>query len=170
MNEGAILAAMQAAYVTNKAAFSSLDWKPSQPQAHILKLPIVCGGDDAEVMSVSIFGTAYVREPEQHVSFQMCMDVRGSDYRIARIDWRPRQPHTNRYGPTRGLTVYTSIHDFSENASLGLRQMQAENLPIAKPIDPEPPDFAALLLYVRDTFKLDNACDIPIPPWSPDLF
>lgn len=170
MNEDEILAALKEAYEAEKTAISTLDWKLVQPHQQILKLPIACSGSSASVMGVSIFGTAYVQEPERHVSFQLCIDYRGIDYRIARIDWRPRQPHTNRYGPTKGLKAYTSIHDFSENAALGLRKMQDDNLPIVKPIDPEPEDFAALLVYVRDTFHLDNACDIPIPPWSRGLF
>lgn len=167
----AILERMQAAYEADKQALSPLDWKPDHQRERILRMPIVCDCSPADVIGVSIIGTAWKDDPEERVSFQLCIDVRGTDFRIARVDWRPRQPHTNRHGPPglRGLTVDTSIHDYPENAALGLSKMQAGNLPIVKPIEPEPDDFKGLLHYLRDTFRLKNALDIPVPPWSKPL-
>lgn len=169
MKEEVILAALEAGYRAPKRILGALDWKVDANQSRILRIPLACDCGSPDITGLSIIGTAYVAEPNQRVTFQMCMDLRGTDYRIARIDWRPRQPHTNRYGPTRGLTLYTSIHDFLENAALGVRIMQTENLPIVKPIEPEPPDFPALATYLRDTFRLDNAQNMPVPPWSPLL-
>ncbi|MEF2553655.1 hypothetical protein VQ042_20260 [Aurantimonas sp. A2-1-M11] len=137
-----------------------------------MRIPVSCDCDEPELIGVSIEGTAWADEPEMRVSFQLKIDVGGTDYRIARLDWRPRQPHVNKLGPPelRGRACMASIHDFPENAALGLEEMQLKNLPVAKPIDPEPSDFDALLRQLRDTFRLDNAIEIPVPPWSPQLF
>ena len=169
MKESSIVSALEAAYLSPKLALPPLDWKPDRNQPRILRIPIARQCSDADVIGVSIIGTAWLNEPDGRVTFQMCVDIQGIDYRVARVDWRPRQPHTNRFGPTKGLTAMTSIHDFPENMELGLKIMQSQNLPIVKPIAPEPRDFSALCIYVRDTFRLDNAEQIPVPPWSQPL-
>ncbi|WLR92966.1 hypothetical protein [Shinella zoogloeoides] len=171
-NETRVLQLMQAAYEANKVALPPIGWKQDRQRERILRVPIVCDcGQPSGLTGVSIIGTAWTDEPDARVTFQLAIDIDGTDFRIARIDWRPRQPHTNKIGPPglRGLTAYTSVHDFPENADLGLETMQKNNLPIVKKIDPEPPDFNELLSYVRVTFKLDNASEIPVPPWSLQL-
>lgn len=52
------------------------------------------------------------------------------------------------------------------STAIGLERMQRDNLPVVKEIDPEPADLVALLLYLRDTFQLANATEIPAPPWA----
>jgi hypothetical protein len=142
--EAAILAALEAVYRADKQAIGSLDWKGDRAHPRILRIPLACDCG-ASISGASIIGTAYRDEPNRRVSFQLCADVDGKDYRIARIDWKPNVPHTNRYGENRGLSLYTSVHDFPENAALGLEIMQTQNLPIVCAIDPEPDDFTALL-------------------------
>ncbi|MBB4004446.1 hypothetical protein [Aurantimonas endophytica] len=170
-DEESILASLATAYEAPKIALPPIDWKVDRQNARYLRVPIVCDCAPVDLLGVSIVGTAWTDEPDERVTFQLIMDVNGTNYRIARIDWRPRQPHTNRVGPAEllGLMAMTSIHDFPENAALGLEAMQAGNLPVVKPIDPEPDSFNALLQYLRDTFQLDNAMDIPAPPWAPQL-
>ncbi|WP_438750006.1 hypothetical protein [Pararhizobium sp. O133] len=170
-NELRILELMRAAYDSQKMALPPIGWKQDRQRDRILRVPIACDCGTVNLTGVSIIGTAWTDEPDERVTFQLAMDVDGTDFRIARIDWRPRQPHTNKLGPPelRGVTAYTSIHDFPENAALGIEEMQKHNLPIIKKIDPEPPNFNELLAYVRDTFKLNNALDIPVPPWSQEL-
>lgn len=155
-----------------KRALLPLDWRPDSQRPRYLRIPVACDCEEPDLVGVSIEGTAWADEPEMRVSFQLKIDVGGTDYRIARIDWRPRQPHVNKFGPPelRARAFMTSIHDYPENAALGLEEMQLKNLAVAKPIDPEPRDFNALLRYIRDTFKLDNALEILLPPWSPQLF
>lgn len=166
-----ILALMRLAYDAPKEALGALDWKADKQRERILRIPIACDCHPANVTGVSIIGSAWADEPDQRVTFQLLVDADGTEYRIARIDWRPRQPHTNKYGPDdlRGLTVETSIHDFPENSALGLEMMQSKNLPIAKPIEPGPQNFNELLDYLRGMFQLRNALDIPEPPWAPQL-
>lgn len=170
-HEARILELMRLAYDAEKNALPPIDWKHDRHRESILRVPIVCDCGRANLTGVSIIGTAWTDEPDARVTFQLSIDIDGSDFRIARIDWRPRQPHTNRVGPLplRGLTAYTSIHDFPENADLGLENMQAKSLPVVKKIDPEPPNFNELLDYLRVTFKLENASKIPVPPWSQQL-
>lgn len=169
--EEEILAIMRLAYESPKQAIGALGWVPDKQRETILRIPLACDCHPANVTGVSIMGTAWTDEPDERVTFQLLVDIEGKDHRIARIDWRPRAAHTNRFGPDelRGLTLFTSIHDFPENAALGLSEMQTRNLPVVKPIDPEPENFNGLLVYVRDTFLLGNALDIPEPPWSPPL-
>ena len=170
-DEAAVLAALEQAYGAPKEAMPPLDWKADLQNARYLRVPIVCDCGQVSLIGVSIVGTAWTDEPDERVTFQLIMDINGANYRIARIDWRPRQPHTNRLGPPelRGISALTSIHDFPENAALGLELMQTGNLPVVKPIEPEPEDFNGLLHYLRDTFHLANATDIPAPPWAPQL-
>lgn len=171
-SEAQVLELLQEAYDADKVALPPIDWKQDRQRSRILRVPIVCDcRSSSNLTGVSIIGTAWTDEPDARVTFQLTMDVDGNDFRIARIDWRPRQPHTNKIGPPglRGLTAYTSIHDFPENAALGIEEMQKNNLPIVKKIDPEPPNFNELLAYLRVTFKLDNASEIPVPPWSLQL-
>jgi len=47
--------------------------------------------------------------------------------------------------------------------------MQTGNLPVVKKIDPEPADFNELLAYLSVTFGVENASEIPVPPWSQQL-
>lgn len=165
LSEAAILAALEEVYRADKVARGSFDWKGDRQHSRILRIPLACDcGPD--IMGASIIGTAYRDEPNRRVSFQLCADVDGQDYRVARIDWKPNAPHTNRYGESKGLTLYTSVHDFQENAALGLGTMQTQNLPIVCAIDPEPEDFPALLGCLRDKFKVVNAQDVPVPQWS----
>lgn len=169
-DEQLILNIMQAAYEAPKTALGPLGWRPDRQKARYLRMPIACDcGFD--ITGVSITVTAWADEPDERIAFQLHIDIDGNDYRIARVDWRPRQPHTNKLGPPdlRGTSPYTSIHDFPENASLGLDVMQSKNLPVAKPIDPEPPDFYKLMLYIGDTLKIQNTGEIPEPPWAPVL-
>ncbi len=169
--EEEILNLMQLAYSSPKEAIGALNWRADRQREQIVRIPIVCDCYPADITGVSIVGMAWTEEPDERVTFQLLIDVEGRDYRIARIDWRPRQEHTNKFGPNelRGRTFLTSIHDYPENADLGLDHMQSFNLPVVKPIDPEPPNFNELLRYLRDTFHLRNALDIPVPPWSPRL-
>lgn len=170
-NEARILGLMQTAYESDKIALPPIDWKQDRQRERILRVPIVCDCRSQDITGVSIIGTAWSDEPDNRVTFQLTIDIDGTDFRIARIDWKPRQPHTNRVGPPalRGLTAYTSIHDFPENADLGIETMQKNNLPIIKKIDPEPHNFNELLSYLRVTFRLENASEIPVPPWSQQL-
>jgi len=166
-----ILNLLKLAYESPKVALRPIDWRQDRQRERLLRVPIVCDCGSANLSGVAIIGTAWTDEPDARVTFQLTMDVDGKDFRIARIDWRPRQPHTNRVGPPtlRGLTAYTSIHDFPENADLGLEAMQTGNLPVVKKIDPEPADFNELLAYLSVTFGVENASEIPVPPWSQQL-
>ncbi|NKM69197.1 hypothetical protein [Rhizobium laguerreae] len=170
-NEARVLELMRSAYEAPKKAMPPIDWKQDRQRERILRVPIVCDCGPLDLTGVSIIGTAWTDEPDTRVTFQLTIDIDGTDYRIARIDWRPRQPHTNKVGPPalRGLTAWTSIHDFPENAELGVETMQKNNLPIVKKIDPEPPNFNELLAYLHVTFRLENASGIPVPPWSQQL-
>lgn len=163
---------MRSAYDARKFALAPLGWINDRRRPAYLRIPIICDcPDEPELIGISLEGTAWVDRPDRHVGFQLKIDIGGKDYRIARVDWRPRSPHTNKLGPLhlRGKTVETSIHDFAENAALGLELMLSLNLPIAKPIEPEPADFNELLHYIRGNLRLENASDIPTPPWSQQL-
>jgi hypothetical protein len=123
LSEARVLDAMRQAYEAPKTAIPPIDWKQDRQRARYLRVPIVCDCGPNEPIGVSILGTAWTDEPDARVTFQLAIDLNGTDYRIARVDWRPRQPHTNKVGPPglRGITAYTSIHDYLENAALGVR-------------------------------------------------
>ena len=79
--------------------------------------------------------------------------------------------HSNRCGPRslRGIISETGIHEFEHNAALGLRRMQAENLPLCIPVDDVPHDFDAFIRYVCQSLKIAPLDQILSPPWSPSL-
>lgn len=171
MGEDAILERLRAILNTPKAAIGELGWTADKQHANVIRCPIVCQCADPQLTGVELRGTSFIDRPNEHVGFQLLADIRGETYRITRVDWRPRAPHTNKKGTSdiKGTTVWTSIHHFERNAALGLSVMQNNNLPIALPIEPEPDDFEALLRYIGDTLSLTNAHEIPVPRWSKSL-
>jgi hypothetical protein len=107
--------------------------------------------------------------PEKDLSFTISKTYLGVQHNLVRIDWRPKRPHTPRLGPTElRATIHGSQwHPFEGNAQLGLSALRAgSNLPYAVPLEPEPSSFNDLLAEVAKKLLIENAADIPPPPWN----
>lgn len=114
--------------------------------------------------------------PDRQVTFQLEAALRGgrTHVPVARVDWRPAHAHTNRnIGPEayRLMTLEGSHHHpFDANWPLGIERMVSEHLPVAEPLERDPPDFGSLLLRVGQLFKIQGMKEIPAPEWEPELF
>jgi hypothetical protein len=95
------------------------------------------------------------------------------DFAIDRIDWRPWHTHENKWrGPSefRGVKITgTHRHSFDLNWFPSEARLLTSNLPIAVPLTDDIPDFAALLAFVAQEFRIADAGVIGVPPWERDL-
>lgn len=123
-----------------------------------------------------LFGPAVSPPPDRNVTLGLSWDDptgRGSSF--DRLDWRPLDAHTNRgLGPPRhrlAVIEGSHHHPLAENAVLpmGLLRTIAENLPVALPINPDPPDWPAFLAVAEQRWNLHGLRSAPLPPWQYDL-
>lgn len=155
----------------NKQLAAAAKWTVADERG-ATRLTVALECNDPDLTGIELCLRTNANTPDRDVSATLVVSLADHDWRIERIDWRPRQPHTNRGGPAElmGLTVDTSIHPFEENITCGLAEMQAKNLKLAIPLTPEPKTFDELLDIVRARFHIVDKPSIPDPPWSPNLF
>lgn len=126
---------------------------------------------------VTLSGGAYVRFPDQHVTFEIAVrDYDGTRrIRLARVDWRDRKGgHSNPRGCAgtwSGRRVpETHHHAFDLNFVAAEGRMRRGKLPCAEPV-PEPlTSFEALRTFVGRCFNINNMDVVPPPPWEYHLF
>ncbi|WP_455957296.1 hypothetical protein [Methylorubrum aminovorans] len=164
----AILSRMRQAFVEPKRLVLPQAWQTGG-RSDKLVLTALC---QCSLVGVQLHGRAHAHRPDEDLTFQLCIDEPDETWPIARIDWRPISPHTNRMpDPFRGTTVWESgFHPFEENAVHGLTTMKARNLPVCRPLLSEPTSYADALRAVSVTLNILNATALPTPPWSPRLF
>ncbi|WP_342151105.1 hypothetical protein [Methylorubrum sp. SB2] len=167
-DDAAILARIRQALAEPKRLLLPVAWRTGQ-RPDKLVLAALC---QSRTIGVQLHGRAHPHRPDEDVSFQLCLDEPDETWPVARIDWRPVSPHTNRMPDAfRGTTVWDSgLHPFEENAVHGLTAMKAKNLPVCRPLLPEPASYADALAAVSATLNIVNANALPVPPWSPRLF
>jgi hypothetical protein len=92
-----------------------------------------------------------------------------------RLDWRPLQPHRNRRLPDARLAFLeisgSHRHPLVENAAhpAGLHASLDLNLPVAVPLDQDPPDWPGLAALAGRLWSILGLDDAPAPPWQSDL-
>ena len=165
-----ILNALRKAAKAEKRIIAAAGWKQGQRERE-LKLSIALQTPKDLIAGLELRGNAILNQLDKNVTFQVTLDIRGQIFRLERIDWRPQNPHVNRFGPPglRGLSVESAYHSFDLNSTLDLETIVRGNLPIAKPLNPEPNDFNELLISLREYLSIMNAEEIMEPPWSPTL-
>ena len=164
--EDAILAEMRAAVESQKIGREPAGWVTDGRQLRMI-IPL-----DIPALTIGTANLALraVRAaPDRDISATLVVTYKGRDFHAWRYDWLPPHPHVNLRGPPhlRGLTVETGIHDFAENAVLGLRRMHAENLPICVPVPYVPHDFDAFVREVCNILWIVPTEQVLPPPWSP---
>ena len=92
---------------------------------------------------------------------------------LARIDWKRFHSHNN-HGRGPEEWRYREFddshhHPFALNWLVAEQRMLAGNLPIAHPLAADPADYAALLEFVGQEFRIDNMVEAPVPSWEPIL-
>lgn len=109
--------------------------------------------------------------PDQAVCVLLLHAKPKEKYRpIWRIEWRPISPHTN---PNKGPQHLRMIqiqgshhHPFELNLNKTTGTVRAGNLPIAAPIEPDPPDFSSLLAFAGVELRIMNMGAVSAPPWE----
>ena len=171
MDEAEILEEMRLAVETDKLSGEPVGWtENSGPDQLRMSLPLDVQAETKATVRLELRATR--RSPDRDVSATLVVTCAGRDFRAWRMDWRPLHTHTNRLGSrqVKGLTVRTGVHDFAQNARLGLERMQTLDLPICLPHEPEPHDFDAFVRCVFDLLRISPAEPLLGPPWSPTLF
>jgi hypothetical protein len=115
---------------------------------------------------------AMLRQPDRHVVMQLehlpPTDKGGA---ICRIEWRPFSGHNNKgNGPAnlRFKDILTShLHPFDLNWRECEKSVRRGQLPIALPLDPDPPNYREFLALVGIEFRIENIQCVVIPPWQP---
>lgn len=161
----AILARMRQVLAEPKMVTGTPTWRQGNRPRKLVLVAFAEG----PTLNAELHVSAVVDLPSEDMSFQLCLAEPADTFPIARFDWRPPRAHINRVGPHRGLTSFTGLHPFEENAALGLSAMVANNLPVSLPVAPEPANFEQAVAYVCATFNLAFRNELPTPPWSPSL-
>jgi hypothetical protein len=95
---------------------------------------------------------------------------------VARIEWRPLNPHSNKgLGPKHLRHVIqdgSHHHRFDLNWQRSQESVLRGELLIAVPLTeegPEPQNFRALLAVVGKAFRIRNIQLVTPPPWQPTM-
>jgi hypothetical protein len=134
-----------------------------------------------EIEGVTIAGlrlraTAIKNRPDASVTFQLeYQRPKFPGSALSRVEWRPAGgAHNNRgLGPPEHRNKFitgTHYHPFDLNWQDAASQVGRGNLPIAIPLVPEPEDFAVLVAFVAQEFRIPNANIVSEPPWEADFF
>jgi hypothetical protein len=86
------------------------------------------------------------------------------------IDWRPTSGHNNK-GKGQPEYRFKNIigshhHPFELNWNERTSSLRVGNLPIAVPLEDDPPDFHSLLAFAGEAFKITNLGTVRPPPWE----
>jgi hypothetical protein len=152
----------------------------SFPDKNSNKLELIVSLEIENVVQEALIlrGTAIEQYPEKNVTFQLEYDPPVEKRTpFHRLDWRPLRPHSNHgQGPSHLKFVLqedTHLHDFFENRAIADSAFDPfdprNNLPVAFPIQPEPPTFNDMLAVLCDHFNIINGNRIPKPAWQPRL-
>jgi hypothetical protein len=140
---------------------------------------LVCASpfDDASgitLQGLQLRGKTKAATPDRNVSFLIVHEtLQLRPKPVARIDWKPFHEHNNKGNgpPELRFKVISGSHHhrFQENWDSVTATVIGKNLPVAVPIDPDPPDFSALLALLKKEFRILNAESIDVPPWEAAL-
>jgi hypothetical protein len=147
-------------------------WAPGPNGTLNMLLPLDIDG--VTVQGLYLRCRARVDLPDEDVFFQLEYPFPGRrDAALARIEWRPLKGHYNSANAPGGLKLLkiagSHHHSFALNWFAPEERMRAANLPIAEPIDPDPPDLSALLEFVSKSFRISDLDLISVPPWEKGL-
>jgi len=158
-----------------KALASTPKWQVHEDQ---FRLAVALDIDGVTQMGLKLLGRCSRDYPDQNVTFQI--EYLFKSFRsapVARIDWRPLSPHTNRnVGPAEWRLVRVDgshIHPFQENydwmVSDSVPLADYMKLPIAVPLAPDLDSVTSLVTVVGRWFNIEGVEAIPVPPWEPRL-
>lgn len=128
--------------------------------------------DGVTVEALTLRGRARKSLADREVIFQLeYHHARIIGGAVARIEWRPLNPHSNKgHGPKDLQHVIQSgshHHCFDLNWKESQEACLRGDLPIALPIADDPKNFRALLAVVGKEFRIKNIQTVTAPPWEP---
>lgn len=141
-----------------------------------LELTAALSVNSIVIEGLEIRAKAFSTRPERGVCFNLqYFPGHSACTQLCRVEWNPLRPHTNSLnGPDNlaGLFIEGShIHEFADNWIGSEGVMRIKNLPMAKPINPNPGDFGQLLDFLTTSLKIANMHVIEQPSWRVgDLF
>lgn len=122
---------------------------------------------------ITLFGRATGTLPDRKVTIGLrWQDEAGRGGNFDRLEWKPIKAHTNRPNAPAHLRLRviegSHRHPLALNGALAIGLMRAirENLPVAEPLDVEPPDWPALLAVGSLCWRIKGLVHVPPPPWQ----
>lgn len=156
-----------------KTLSGPVDWVPDHSN---LRFAIALDIDGITEAGMLLHGRARFFPPERDITLGLSWkDPSGQGGNFERLDWRPIHAHNNKgLGPTEHRFILIEgihRHCLAANAALamGMRRAMAERLPVAMPVEPDPPDWSSLLALAAHFWNLQGIVHISPPPWQYDL-
>jgi hypothetical protein len=163
---------LEAMWNSTKELAIAPDWK-RRAQDEFVRLVCPLDVDGITVQGLQFTGSAHIYSPERSVTFQIeyhppLRTQRGGP--IARVEWRPRSPHSNKgVGPLqyRFLTqAGCHYHPFDLNWAHSQSEVRKGNLPIATPIESGLASLQEALAFTEKMFRIETLKGVPVPPWT----
>ena len=130
--------------------------------------------DAVTVQGLRLRITARSSLPDEAVTAQIeYHGLRGRYGPLCRLEWRPITGHSNKgIGPPEfrhRLLTGSHHHSFGLNWQYAASAVRRGNLPVAVPVNPDPPDYRAALALAATEFRIGDLGSIPVPPWQPKI-
>jgi hypothetical protein len=126
--------------------------------------------DGVGLAGLSIRGTALRDVIGEDVVFQLEAVIGNRPRPIARLEYRPISGHRNprnRHDFMSQIDVGISHHHpFEANARLGLSAFEADNLPLAMALEPQPSSLNEFVYIVASAFGIPDLTQIGWPEWQ----
>lgn len=154
---------------TSKRLVAASNWRPTHSQ---LRLAGALEADGVVIRGVSFMAVVLPERPDEKVALLLQAEIERKPRAFARVDWRGA-PHGNLHRQCRGMRLIdagrTHFHDPCLHAHFDFNELFLTklDLPVAAPIEPEPPGFHELLALSADLLHIENLTELPIPPWQP---
>lgn len=167
---------LKAIYNAHKAASDNPSWVVTE-RNNRRRIAIACPLwiNEAVVaglrLEIDAFESRPAHRPFMLMSSKLLASLRGKTWHLSRVDFDPEPTTISHRNPPNRWNAPPIIngghwHPFVENASLGLEALsQAENLPLALPLNRELATFDDILKVIRDCFIVPELW-IEEPPWS----
>jgi hypothetical protein len=145
-------------------------------QGDALRASVTLEINGATAQGLTLFARAFAAFPDRRVSLGLAWhDIEDRGGAFTRLDWRPVEGHNNKgLGPAHlrfQNQEFSQHHPLALNAAIpiGLGRAIGHNLPIAEPLEPDPPDWTKLCEAAENLWKLQGLVGCDAPPWQYDL-
>lgn len=163
---------LPALVAAEKSMSSTMDWVERGPDSLEFTVPLEI--DDVVIQGLMFRGRTRKSLMDREVVFQLefhRQEIVGGS--ICRIEWKPLNIHNNKgLGPQKFRYIqqkYSHHHRFDLNWERSQEAVLKGDLPIAIPLDPDPPNYRELLAVVGKEFRINKIQSVTVPPWAPAM-